>query len=318
MMKRLAFAILFTSACVRPDGADGARAAIPAAENIQIKLPGAAALVAGEQGDVAHDVMAVLGETAEFYAFTRVVSRDLNGGAAFVLLLVKAVTDYPVTSKEGDTFIWGPWTETLNPAEWRLTVTETSAGTYEWSLEGRRKAEAGAEFEPIVFGTATPGEPGRGTGAFTMDFDTAERLDPVGNDGEGVLDVVYDLDSDPRSITMDWATLQATPQGGEEAVTLHYEYAEHSDGSGDFAFAIHGDLDDSGSLWEDASVRSQWLPTGEGRADVMISGGDLGAIVVEGTECWDAGFGRTYWTDSQGWAPTEGDAASCPVFTPAM
>ncbi len=291
------------------------RAAIPAADQIRVNAPGASS----KPGDVmsgAKDTpgaVAALGETAEFYAFTRTISSSLNVGAAFVLIMVRTIVAFPVTSIEGDTHIWGPWTETLNPAEYRLTVRPDVDGSYIWSLEGRRKADGPtAPFLAVVSGDAMPGQQiGRGSGDFMMDFDTAEQLDPVGNDANGQLAITYDLSGDPRWVEMDFETLAATPDGGQALASFHYQYAEVSNGSGDFQFSINADLDENGSLWENAAVRSRWQPDGSGRSDIQISGGDAGTIVVNASECWDTAFARVYYTDSVNWQPTEGDPASC-------
>lgn len=309
-MKRLgsilAAATLMT-ACAPEDDVDGVRNVLPSAEAVRIKVPGET----GGEKPGKHEA-ALLGETAEFYRFTRVVSRDINGGAAFVLILVKTIVSYPVTSIEGDTYIWGPWSDALNPSEYRLTVRQNAALDYEWSLEGRRKSDgASAPFEAVVAGVATPGRPNRGSGTFTIDFDTAEKLDPVGNDAQGQLSATYDLESDPASLIIDYERDAAQPDGTIAKATLHYEYAEASDRSGDFQFSLHGDLDENGSAWERADVRSRWLPTGEGRADVKIQGGDMGTVTVTASECWDASFGRVYWQDSVNWQPVEGEVSAC-------
>lgn len=295
-----------TLACKPQGGVDEIRSALPTAEAVSVKVPDGAAARA-------------LGEMATFYTFTRQVSRDLNGGAAWTLILVRTIVSFPVTSIEGDTYIWGPWHEALSPSQYRLTVIQNSAGAYAWSLEGRRVADGdAAAYESVIAGVAEPGRPHRGAGTIVMDFDTAERLDPAGNDGEGRLEVEYDLETDPASIGMDYTRTAVGGGGAPAEATAHYEYREASSGAGDFVFAIHGDLDDTGSAAEDAQVRSRWLPTGAGRADIRISAGDLGAQVLIGSECWDSSFARVYWSDSLGWAPTEGDAAACAFDQAAM
>ncbi len=306
--------LTLATACQPQADVDEIRAAIPRAESVQVKVPGAAAKI--RDGEAGGTLMAV-GDLATFYQFTRATSRDLNGGAAFVLILVHTIVQFPVTSIDGDTYIWGPWTETLNPSEFRLTVREDTDGSYLWSLEGRRKADGPtAVYQAVVAGDAMPGAvEHRGSGVFTMDFDTAEQLDPAGNDAAGSLDVVYDLTGDPAWVSMGFETFAPTPEGGVELATFSYEYSELSDGSGDFQFGIHADLDDNGSAWENADIRSRWLPSGAGRADVTIVGGDAGEITIDVSECWDPAFGRVYYTDSVGWQPTEGDAGSCAITT---
>ena len=79
----------------------------------------------------------------------------------------------------------------------------------------------------------------------------------------------------------------------------------------DFQFAVEGDMEKNSSAAENALIRSRWLSTGAGRSDAMLSGGDLADLEVTATECWDAQFGRTFYSDSVTWQPTEGDAGSC-------
>jgi len=296
-------AVMLLGGCLMQhrDDEDAVRDALPEAKSIQVRVPGA------DVGERSAGVVSqgVVGAQAEFYALTRKVSKDLNGGAAVVLGLIKAITEYPVTSVRGDTWIWGPWSEPLNPSEYQLTVRQQPNGNYFYSLEGRRKGTTGG-FESVITGVAVPGQPHRGSGQFHMDFDKAEALDPAGNDAAGALDVSYDLESDPASVGMEYQR----PVDGQ-LLMFTYKYSQASNGDGDFQFKVHGDLDDPGSSWEDAQVRSRWIASGAGRSDIKATGGDLGAATVTAAECWSASFGRVYWTDNMAWQPTEGDAAAC-------
>ena len=316
-MKRLLALTLVTTigaaGCLQRGQEDGVREALPQADQLQIKLPGAVVSgTASTASGISSASAPLLGETAVFYNLTRGVSRELNGGAYFILSLVKLISEYPVTSIQGDTYIWGPWSDALNPAEYRLTARQDGMGAYLWSLEGRQKADAGAAFAAVVSGVAMPGRlPNRGTGRFHMDFDYSHKLDPL-NKGEGQLDVVYDLESEPASIQMDFAKNATMPGGTTGVATAHYAYSLAADGSGDFQFGVHGDIDKSGTTaWEDSLIRSRWLATGAGRADVKVTSGDLGTRTLIGSECWSVSFVRTFWTDNLGFSPTEGASSTC-------
>jgi hypothetical protein len=295
-----AMGLVTAAGCQKEPDGRAFRQALPEATEVAVKVPDqAAARLDSSQS-------ALLGETAKFYELTRGVSRTLNGGTAWTLILVHTIASFPVTSVEGDTLIWGPWTDALDPAEYRLTATEADGGRWLWSLEGRRKdAGASAAFEPVVAGDA-----GDGHGTFSLDFDRAEALDPLGNDGQGQVDVVYDRHA--REVLMDYARVEQAPGEPAQTATFHYEYREAPEdgGAGDFVFQIHDDLDENGSAWEDADVRSRWLASGAGRSDFTISSGDLD-VTVTGSECWSTSFARVYFTASAAWAATEGDAASC-------
>jgi hypothetical protein len=312
------------AACVQ-QADDRIGEAIPTAADVHIRLPDTATQVGAPTGggDTAIGTarLAALGEIAEYYQVTRQVTRDLNGGAAFVLILVHAVVQYPPTTIDGNVYTWGPGSGALDPAEWRLVVTETDAGEYDWQLDGRSKTQLGAEFETLVAGHAIPGdEPHRGRGSFLLDFDAAERVDPIDNQLRGTVSVEYDLenrDGTAATLAMVIDSVQAGPNG-EQPVHFEYDYAEQRDGSGDFQFVVAGDLGDDGSAAEQAEIRSRWLPDGQGRADARAAGGDLGDVTVTLSECWDIRFARVFYTDSLTWAPTEGEESSCAFADSAL
>jgi hypothetical protein len=104
--------------------------------------------------------------------------------------LVHTIVQFPpTTSVDGATAVWGPHHDALDPAEWRLTVTELADGTYDWKLEGRSRTAASAR----VGDADRRQRQRRRTGSFHLDFDAAERVNPRENDGKGQLDVTYDI-----------------------------------------------------------------------------------------------------------------------------
>lgn len=278
--------------------------ALPTADDVRIKLP---------EGSSAKGTAEALGELSPWYVVTRQVTRDLNGGTAWVLILVHTIVQFPPTTIDGDTYTWGPWSDALDPAEYRLVVSALADGTYDWSLDGRTKLEAGASFETVIAGNAVPGETdATGRGDFTIDFDAAERVNPIDNDARGVVAIHYDLAA--RHLDLAISTTEIR-DGVEVPVDAEYAYTESADGAGDMVFAFHGDSDDEGALAEDAVIRSRWLGDGAGRADVRLSGGDLGSVEITASECWGSTFGVVYYSDSAGFLPTEGDPADCAFAT---
>lgn len=297
-----------SAGCVQRAGDHPIEQILPTSDQVKIEVPEGSAQTAY-----------VLGDLADYYVITRNISRDLNGGAAWVLVLVHTIVHFPPTTVDGDVYTWGPWSDALDPAEWRLVVTENLDGSYDWSFDGKSKLEEDAEFLTVISGNAVPGElePHRGTGNFLIDFDAAEQVDPIDNDNRGTVEITYDLenrDDTPATLDMVIQTRQLDEEGVEQDVAFDYSYVKNLDGSGDLQFQIHGDLDDEGSLFEDAIIRSRWLVSGSGRADVRVSGGDLGSTTVEASECWNDLFRRVFYTDSMDWMPTEGDEADC-AFT---
>ena len=294
--------------CVQKENdAPGVADAIPTADQVQIRLP------EGGQQQLA------LGQIADFYVLTRGVTRSLNAGAAWVLILVHTIVQFEPTSVDGNVYTWGPWDgNALDPARYRLVVTANDDGTYDWNLDGQSKTSDGP-FITVISGHAVPDEnpgeaPHRGSGDFFIDFDAGEEVNPIDNTPDtGNVQVTYDLAA--RVVTMHAEGVDAL----NNPASFEYFYDENDDGSGDFQFAIDANFEDSATeAHEQALIRSRWMPTGAGRSDAMVSGGDLADIEAAATECWDTQFRRVFYSDSVNWQPTEGDAADCAFADAAM
>ena len=288
---------LLTVACVKQDQTpDALRTSIPTSDQVGIKLPGASAKT--------------VGQLANWYVSTRDVTRMFNGTTVWVLDTVHTIVEFPVTSVSGNTYTWGPWTGALDPANYKLDVTAVGDGTFTYQLSGQSKTQPGAQFEVVIDGTADP-RPGelKGKGEFMIDFDAAKRVNPIdSSDAKGQVDAKYDLAAKHLDLTI--ASTNAT--GG--AVSADYAYDETADGGGAMLFDVVGDAG-GGPLLEEVTLRSRWEPTGMGRADARVAGGDLGTAQAIASECWGTSFQRTYYTDNANFNPTEGDPASCAFAT---
>jgi hypothetical protein len=292
-------------ACIQPkDDPHPVARALPTAEQVKVKLPD------GEPRTV--------GEIAPWYVATRDVTRSLNGGTAWVLILVHTIVQFPPTSAQGDTYTWGPWSDALDPAEYKLEVTELSNGSYDWALSGKSKTEPGASFEVVIAGNAVPSEPeGRGAGEFTIDFDAGARVNPIDSNGErGVVSINYDL----AARHLDLAVSTVEDRGGVEVpVDYDYSYDEAADRSGNMVFAVHADTEDEGSAAEDVTLRSRWQADGAGRSDIQARNGDLGVDFATASQCWNRSF-RTVFSEFVfgGQTASEGAEADCAYATASM
>jgi len=301
LTKTLAAVTLAASlvACVQQetDAPSSLKTALPTADQVQIKLP------AGTSRTI--------GELANWYVATRDVTRMFNGGSAWVLILLHTIVQFPVTSVSGNTYTWGPWSDNLDPAEYKLDVRELADGTYEYELSGRSKIQAGAQFEVVIDGKADP-RPGelKGNGQFLLDFDASRRVNPVDAGTErGTITATYDLAA--RHLDLDIVSVDDRGQ----PVTADYAYNEIAGGGGDMTFNINGNAGGTTQA-EQITLRSRWQANGSGRADARLAGGDLAATTAIASECWDTMFKRVYYTDSVNFAPTEGLASAC-VFATA-
>ena len=291
-----AFVSLVATGCIKQDGPpEEIQRAIPTADQVQIKLPAEAR---------------ILGDVADYYRVTRDVTRTLNGGSAWVLILIHTIVQYPVTSQSGNVYTWGPWSDTLDPAEYKLDVTDNGDGTYDYVLSGRSKTEANSQFENIIEGHAdpTPGEL-QGNGDFSIDFEASRRVNPIDNgDAKGSVIVTYDL----AARHLELAAMG--PDANGNPASFDYGYNETLDGGGDMVFNANADIGGTATA-ENLVIRSRWQSDGAGRGDARISGGDLGAESATASECWNNLFRRVFYTDTANFQATEGDVASCAYGT---
>jgi hypothetical protein len=271
--------------------------AIPKAEQVQIKLPSSAT----------REAAPVVGDLATYYVVTRGVTQTFNGGSAWVLILIHTIVAFPVTSVSGNTYTWGPWSgNALDPAIYKLDVTANADGTFDYVLSGHAKSDASAHFLAVVDGHADP-RPGelQGNGTFLLDFDASRVVDPIDNaNNHGQVNVNYDLAAKHLDLTI------MTTDANGQAVGLDYAYNETSAGGGDMTLDLIANVGGTAAE-EDVTLRSRWLPTGAGRGDARLAGGDLGSVQAISSECWSQSFLRTYYTDNVNFNPTEGDAGSC-------
>jgi hypothetical protein len=300
VMKSLLAATCFVSiaatGCVRQDAAPSdIDKALPTGDQVKINLP--------------ETTTRMVGDLATYYLTTRAATATFNGGSAWVLLLLHTIVQYPVTSTSGNVYTWGPWSNALDPAEYRLDVTDRGDGTYSYVFSGRNKITAGSQFETVLSGFAdpTPGEL-QGNGEFLLDLDASKRVDPIDNaNNKGSIDAHYDLKAKTLALHI------ISTDDNNAPVTADYAYEEGADGSGDMTFNILGNAGGT-PLDENMTVRTRWEATGAGRGDARIAGGDLGNTQAIASECWGIDFKRTYYTDNASFEPTEGDASTC-VFT---
>ncbi|MCU1280046.1 MAG: uncharacterized protein JWM53_3592 [bacterium] len=235
--------------------------------------------------------------TAVLYQVTRQTSDQMNGAVDSVLDLIANITGHPPTKASPDAAEWGPFTPSLSPATYRLIVQRAAPDSIHYHLDGRpRDSSDDGAFQPLLAGVANDGPSAR-AGQFTIDQNVAHQLDPVAHPGTGAVQASYQLA----------AVTAVRMQLGDGSAAAAYRYDQLADGSGDFRFATHGNLVGDPTQLEDGIVRSRWLPSGAGRGDAHIRGGDAGTG-MDLSECWDATFTRSFVTNG---TAADGDPASC-------
>ncbi len=248
-MKNIALCCIAFAGCGGVE-ADDLLADVPRTEDLQLRgLGDGAGAGAADQ------------PLAPLYVVTRRTSAQLNGMVAAPLDLVWRITRDPPALGADGTAVWGPLTEALSPAVYRLVVQRTAPGSVRYVVEGRRK-DGSDDFRPIVTGTASADG-----GEVAMDFTVARALDPVaGIDQDGGMAARYQRAPDHAAVALH---IQAGDTGAA------YAYTAARDGSGGMDFGA--EVDGMGAV----AIRSRWAASGAGRADARASDG--GAR----TECWD-------------------------------
>jgi len=250
------------------------------------------------------------GDWATFYLFTASTTEDINRLVGTVLLWVDTIThDYRPTwvDRSRDSATWGPWSTALDPVETLLWIDrDAETGVTAWGFDQWPRDATQDDAATVILGEVDAGATREvSTGRFTIDFDTIHALDPT-EETTGFFAVDYDIGEDGVSGTASFERF------GPEAIDASYAYAQTFDGEGRMDLTVVSDLNPGGGagLDETWDVRSRWLANGSGRADVRVTGGDLGGDTITVIECWDTSFARVYYTED--WSGTvEGDPAAC-------
>lgn len=328
-MKRLSIlgAALVFAACGGQKG-DEFRAGLPTTEAVKLNVP-AKAGQALEADNLGTAQQALQGQTSDFYKLTRGVTVSVNGGTAFVLNLVKRITEYPATSVSGNTAVWGPHTEALSPNTWKLSVTKVSDTEYTYKLEGKAKTDPDTAFVTVLSGTHHPAMDAQnqvlenyGAGSFLIDWDKSATL-PEHDSNVGSAQITYARTAPGADTSVDVGFTNVKDGDTGNLVSANYKYLEHAAQDGEFQFSIdkNVDSDPNRPLIEHLTIKSRWLSTGLGRSDIKATGGDVGTTPATVNECWDANFVSRF--EAVSWAPNDttynyGSAASdCGSFTSA-
>jgi hypothetical protein len=278
---------------------DRFRRAIPSEKSVTVNAPegNKSALTSAD---------ATAGEMSDYYKTTYKISRDVNNGIAAFLRLIKDITAQPATTRTDTTRTWGPGAQALDPAIYRLVMTEASADHFSYVLEARPKGtdDVDPNYLPLISGTADISTGiSDGSGTLTLHLENWNLTDPT-SCATGSLDAIYDTTVEPQFLTVafnGFDPCDGTSDSKKPLQAASYYYARFADGSGNFQFVVVGDVHNGAiqpPVDETLAIRSRWDALGEGRSDVSITGGDLlshdSIAAVTASECWDPTFGLTF------------------------
>jgi len=222
----------------------------------------------------------------------------VNGGVGLTLGVVAAIISEEPTKLDEKHAEWGPFTQPLWKHSFLLKMDKVSEGNYSYVLtRGPKEAKAETrEFVEVLTGSHHFDGFVAGNGDFVLhDVDAKTRAE-----------VTY-----ARTAKKD-LDVKVAFRGG---IPSDYAYNQVKDGDGSFEFRVTADFATKTLAQEQLTVKSRWHQSGEGRADVTGTGGDL-TSEIRFTECWDSSLNRSYYNDTLMLFPTEGRESAC-AFTEA-
>ncbi len=259
-------------------------------ERIQVNLP----MDEGTAKGLAKDEI----EWSTWYLFTAATTQNINSMIATVLFWVDTVTtNYRPTYVDRDTnqAEWGPWSTALDPVETLLWVSyDPTADTHGWGFDQWPRGDVRDSASTVIVGEVDPGATREiSSGRFEIDYTTIHELDPT-ETATGLFEVEYDIHEAGVTATA------AFTEFGEDALNATYAYDQTFEGGGMMDLIVTGDVNpesDTG-LEEDWFTRSRWQADGSGRADIRVTGGDLGSTVATISECWSSSFEQVWYSES--------------------
>ncbi len=271
---------------------------------------------------------AVLGEPATYFVASRLVTGDINRGVLGFLELVDRITHLvPPTLRQPTRRVWGPWPSEDDPGvDMRFVMEKGQPGEFFFDFQLRPVVLAESSgfdenWTSCIAGRVEPrGAFRRGVGEMSIRLADCAAVTGSGEGGSAAVE----FDTAPDAANPDGKTaLTIDFEGfltremiadGQQSLDADYAFFETGDRSGAFDFTSLDDVHEgepgrqARERWD---WRVRWAADGCGRADVRLSGGDLGQIEVLLSECWDADHGRVYYGDNASLAETEGDPAEC-------
>lgn len=259
------------------------------------------------------------GPHSKWYGFTRAVRGGVNAVTAAVLGSAWVIVHTEPTSVQNGEATWGPYSDALEPVTYRFRVLRVADAEYDYVLEGRPKTSSSeGDYRALLSGHGYGKRHElHGEGEFTIDLEVARELDPLAHgDDSGSVHVVHHLPHDARDGDFLPRTIVAevTPNPAFDPESFSVTSKADEDGSGSLHVAASADVDErKDTELEDVVVDSRFRADGAGRAEIVISGGDVPADPgsVRAVECWGADFMRSYYSDSLEFEPTEGDESAC-------
>ena len=277
-------------------------------ERIQVNLP-------MDEGTTAKGLAKDEIEWSTWYLFTASTTENINAMIASVLFWVDTVTTNHRPSyvdRDTNQAEWGPWSTALDPVETMLWVDyDIDNDAHAWGFDQWPRDAEREDATTVIIGEVDPGATREiSSGRFDVDFNTINELDPT-ETTTGLFQVEYDIHESG-------VTAQAIfTDFGEDQLDATYAYDQLFEGDGMMDLVLTADVNpESGTALEESwYTRSRWKADGSGRVDIRVTGGDLGELVANISECWSNGFEQVWYSESLTGIET-GDASLCAFDQP--
>ena len=276
---------------------------------------------------------ALVGAPSEFYAFLVAASEETNSSVTNLLDFVDSIgKGFPPTTREHNLRVWGPVRDLDGSGTTIRFEVRREDATFRYCLHAGRDSEVTGEpscddipgafgMWAILYGEYRPrtvdGGARESDGISTLDMESAFQRGLGFSRGKLVITHEYAEDGDAKKLSV---TVDVPQIGLQPVVHAAYSYDRDVDGRVLFSLDTPGDFIETTRIPEQAQIDACWREGSPGRANVVISGGDLtGFQPATVVECWDAATARTYASfnipDFPVFNVTEGEIAACPTPT---
>ncbi len=237
---------------------------------------------------------------------THRIAGDADGVLDGVLGTVRQITAGPPAAAAPGHAVWGPIASATSSI-YRLEVAATAPAQFHFVLAGR---DASSDWRGIFQGDTFAPDDTHHAGDVAVDFAVMHALDGSVDPLAGNVALRFAADGAAHDVTAAFAGIVGA--ASVQPDDAEYQMAAGADGATSLRYATRVDFDGDGAADEVANIESRWSPTGAGVAHLSVTGGGLGARVVDAVECWDPSLARLFYSDDAGMHPAVGDRTCCP------
>lgn len=287
---------------------------------------------------------ALVGDPAVYPAMAVPHVVGVNTMIGNILDTVEVVVATPPTLFNSETkeFLWGPFDNEDSPLEGDKAIVyiqeKAEGDDFQFVFAfARLMGDDVASAVPVIFGgvNPTPDVEDQGNGVLLLDFEASRAFaeangadvaaEARGRFAAGFARGPNDDGSDSMVTMVIGAFRGFNGDGGSEVINVDHLWGNVAGADGntiDFMnLAVDGNVLEDTTAAETLDMQLVLWNRGIGRGEVLLTGGDAGTNIGEGTECWDAAVEQQYYnvvvTDEAGTETvieTEGDATTgCPA-----